>query len=131
MKRSHAKAMVGLLISTWPKPDTAIDTQLAWEELLVLERFEMVDWTEAIRELTDPPRAFCPHISEVIVVAVQLYHERLREAAPALPPERDDRPACCQAEGGWTFAHWRDVHATPEEIEKAQKFGVAQMVESA
>jgi hypothetical protein len=37
----------------------------------------------------------------------------------------DDRPACCREAPDYGFGHWLEVHATPEEVEKAHRFGVA------
>jgi LDH2 family malate/lactate/ureidoglycolate dehydrogenase len=63
-------------------------------------------------------------------LAISTRFERLEaegSSRPALPPERDNRPPCCiEAEG--SLAHWLAEHATEEEREKAQKFGVGEVI---
>ena len=41
--------------------------------------------------------------------------------------EVDDRPPCCieASTDDYGFKHWLEAHATPEEVEKAHRFGIA------
>jgi hypothetical protein len=85
MIASEARAMLGLLLAVWPSPALPAETETAWLELLIPQRFEVCDFKLAIFSHNETPRAFRPHISEMISASIANWHLRLeRESQPEL-----------------------------------------------
>lgn len=122
MKESEAKACVGLLKSNWPNPEIPVETELEWQTNLEPFRFGLEDFRAAIQLVYEQGRMFCPHASEVAVLAEEFWRDRMANETPALEAheEADDRPDCCKAEPG--LRHWYREHATEEEREKAKEY---------
>lgn len=85
MIESEAKAMLGMMLAVWPDPVLPTETWRAWLSLLVPQRFELEDFQLALFQHNETPRAFRPHVSEMISASISNWHLRLeREEQPAL-----------------------------------------------
>jgi hypothetical protein len=110
MKASSARAVVSLMQAFWPSPIVDDATVAAWAGLLEDQRFDLEDASNAMRLLAENNR-FRPAISEVITFAHEIWRDRMKDEALALP-------AAKSLPKGPTFGQY--LHDNPDMAERVK-----------